>query len=54
MKAESGKDLLFIAYVVIVIILALIYFTVPERKEFIEFQTGWWRELFESLRSCFK
>lgn len=54
MKAEGGKDLLFIGYIVIVIALAVIYFTVPERKEFIEFQIQWWGEFLELLRTQLK
>ena len=49
MKAEYKKEILFIIYTVTVLILAAIYFTVPERKDFIEFQFKWWRELVDVI-----
>jgi len=46
MKAENRKDIFFIIYIVTVFFLALIYFAVPERKEFLEFNMRWWKELW--------
>ncbi|MBI4683201.1 MAG: hypothetical protein HY757_08905 [Nitrospirae bacterium] len=48
-KAEGRKDLVFVLYIMAVLILAVIYFTVPERKEFIGFQLEWWKEFWRSL-----
>ena len=44
MKSERKKDIYFAIYMIAVIILASIYFTVSERKEFIDFQLKWWGE----------
>lgn len=51
MKEETGKGLLFILYVAAAGILALIYFTVPERKDFFHFELEWWREFGDVLAS---
>ena len=51
MKAEYKKEILFIIYILTALILAVIYFTVPERRDFIEFQFKWWRELVEAIAS---
>ena len=45
----SKKDMLFVLYIVTVLVLAVIYFSVPERKEFIEFHVKWWKEFWRSL-----
>lgn len=44
MEEGRKKDVLFYLYILAVLSLAVIYFTVPERKEFIEFQVNWWKE----------
>ena len=49
MKDENMKDVLFVLFILTVIILAVIYFTVPERKDFLEFQSKWWREFIETV-----
>ena len=54
MKSERIKNIYFAIYMIAVIILASIYFTVPERKEFIDFQVKWWSEFREVLISFFK
>lgn len=46
MEEGRKKDILFYVYILAVVILAVIYFTVPERKEFIDFQVNWWKEFF--------
>ena len=53
MKDNGGKDILFAGYMLIVIILAIIYFTVPERKDFIDFQVRWWREFIDAVGKFF-
>jgi hypothetical protein len=54
MKAEGGKDIYFILYLIIVLILAVIYFTVPERALFIDNQLKWWKEMLEVIVSLLK
>lgn len=49
MKAEYKKEIPLIIYILTVLVLAAIYFTVPERKDFIEFQFTWWRELVDVI-----
>ncbi len=44
MKAENRKSIFFVLYIITVLVLALIYFSVPERKEFLEFNMKWWKE----------
>ena len=44
MKEESRDDILFAAFIIVIVVLALTYFTVPERTDFIDFQKGWWKE----------
>ncbi|MEW6714327.1 MAG: hypothetical protein AB1306_04450 [Nitrospirota bacterium] len=51
MKAEGRKDIYFILYLTIALILAVIYFTVPERALFIENQLKWWKEMWEVIVS---
>lgn len=48
---KRKNDILFVIYVVAVLVLAIIYFTVSERKMFIERQLEWWREFCELIRS---
>jgi hypothetical protein len=49
MKAENKKHMFFVLYILTVLVLALIYFSVPERKEFIEFHIRWWKEFWQVL-----
>ncbi len=53
MKKESRKDIVLIFYVLTVIALAFLYFSVPESKEFYEFQLKWWGEVREVAASFF-
>ncbi len=53
MTDKGKKELFFSLYILSVLILALIYFTVPERKEFLEFQSRWWKEFWSVLVSLF-
>lgn len=41
---ERKKDIVFIVFIIAVIILAVIYFFVPERALFMENQLKWWAE----------
>jgi hypothetical protein len=51
MKEETWNEILFTAFIIVIVFLALIYFTVPERTDFIEFQKGWWKELWLVITS---
>jgi hypothetical protein len=53
MKAEGKKDILFVLYILTVLILTVIYFSVPERQEFIDFQVKWWSEFWTTAKSFF-
>lgn len=53
MKKIDRKDIFFILYMTAVIVLAVVYFSVPERAVFIEFQADWWREMGTVVRSLF-
>ncbi len=48
---KRRHDILFLIYLMIIIILAVMYFTVPERKMFLENQLEWWREFCKLVRS---
>jgi hypothetical protein len=50
MKKETREDRLFIAFLIVVILLAVIYFSVPERAEFFEYQFKWWREVLDLIK----
>ncbi len=49
MKAERRKDIFFILYMSIIIIMAVIYFTVPERMSFLENQFKWWGRMLDII-----
>ncbi len=51
MKTENKKNILFVLYMLSVLVLAVIYFSVPERREFIEFHIRWWKEFWRVLGS---
>jgi hypothetical protein len=44
---EKGKDIYFILYIIAAAIMAIIYFSVPERAAFLENQIQWWSEMWE-------
>ncbi len=48
-RDKGRNDVFFILYLLVVLSLALIYFTVPERALFIENQIEWWGELWEVI-----
>lgn len=47
MKAEGRENMFFILFILVVMIMAVIYFTVPERSFFLENQIKWWKEFWE-------
>ena len=46
-KSEVRKSTFFILYIIAIIIMAVIYFSVPEREAFLENQVQWWSEMWE-------
>ncbi len=54
MKAETKQDVFFVIFLCIVLTLAVMYFSVPERNDFFEYQLDWWGEFLRVLRSGIK
>ncbi len=50
MKEKDRKDIYFVLYIIAVLVMSVIYFTVPGRKQFIENQLDWWGELWEVVK----
>ena len=46
-KLRDSQDILYILYILIIVVMAAIYFTMPERASFIEHQLKWWGEFFK-------
>ena len=46
-KLKDRKDVIQVLFILIILIMAVIYFTVPERAAFIENQLNWWGEFFK-------
>lgn len=46
MKNRAGKDILFGMYLIVLVAMAFIYFTVPERVLFLKNQLKWWGEMW--------
>jgi len=51
MKSENKQNIFFVLFIVTISVLAVIYFSVPERKEFLEFNMRWWKEFWSVLDS---
>jgi hypothetical protein len=51
MKAENRENIFFVLYIITVVVLAVIYFSVPERGDFLEFNMRWWKEFRRVLGS---
>ena len=49
MTEEKQKNILYIIFIVTVIIMAVIYFSVPERAKFFENQIKWWTEFKDTF-----
>jgi len=49
MKPENKQNIFFVLFAGAVLVMALIYFSVPERMEFIDFNMRWWKEFFGVL-----
>ena len=44
---KDRQDIWYILYILIIVVMAVIYFTMPERGAFIDHQFKWWGEFFE-------
>lgn len=44
---ERGKNIIFTLFILTVLILSVMYFSVPERVLFLENQINWWSELWD-------
>ena len=47
MKAEKRENIIYILFILIVLVMAVVYFSAPERKLFLENQIKWWKEFWE-------
>jgi hypothetical protein len=47
MKEDRSKDIIFLLFILAVLILSVLYFSVPERVLFMENQIKWWEELWD-------
>ncbi len=47
MKEDRSKDIIFLLFLLAVLILSVLYFSVPERVLFMENQIKWWEELWD-------
>jgi len=47
MKVDNREHIIFILFILIVFVMAVVYFTVPERTLFLENQIKWWKEFIE-------
>ena len=44
---SDRKDVFQILYILLIVVMAVIYFSMPERASFIDHQLKWWGEFFE-------
>lgn len=51
MRKRERTELSYILYVVLVVVLAGIYFFVPERREFFDYQRVWWGQMWRVIVS---
>jgi len=54
MREEQKKNILYIIFIVTVIIMAVTYFSVPERAKFFENQVKWWKEFMDTFLGFLK
>jgi len=44
---KEGKNTYSVLYIIVIIIMTIVYFSVPERKAFLENQMHWWGEMWD-------
>ena len=49
MKEDRVADMVFIFYIVVVIALAFVYFSAPERADIISNALNWWSQLLKMI-----
>jgi hypothetical protein len=49
MKEENAKDFMFVLYTVVILVLTIVYFTVPERVIFLSNTIDWWSRLLKII-----
>ena len=49
-RREGRRNIYLTIYIIIVVVLAYAYFTVPERTLFFENQLEWWREMWKVIK----
>ncbi len=47
MKEDRSKDIIFVLFILAVLTLSILYFSVPERALFMENQIKWWSEFWD-------
>lgn len=50
-ESEVRKSTFFVLYIIAIVIMAVIYFSVPEREAFLENQVQWWSEMWKVIKS---
>jgi len=45
MREDRAKDFVFVLYVLVVLALTVVYFTVPERTAFLSNALDWWADV---------
>ncbi len=50
---RERRDIIFLLFISVVVILSIVYFSVPERALFIENQIKWWSEFWEVMKKVF-
>jgi len=47
MKVDNSEHIISILFILIIFVMAVVYFTVSERALFLENQIKWWKEFWE-------
>ncbi|MEK6527560.1 MAG: hypothetical protein AABZ36_01565 [Nitrospirota bacterium] len=48
---ENGKNIIFVLFILAISILAIVYFSMPERVSFIKNEIRWWSGFPEVIKS---
>ena len=48
-KLKDRQDIFYILFILVIVVMAVIYFAMPERGAFIKYQLKWWGEFFKPL-----
>jgi len=47
MGTERRENIFFVLFILVIIIMAVVYFSAPERELFLENQLSWWRQFID-------